>query len=173
MARNHRFEDSDCKMYWNNGNLNYEGGILDSKKHGNGKEYWKNGNLYFDGYFSGGLVDDPNCTLFHNNGKVSFIGMYKNGKKHGKGILYDKDGKKVLNGFWYDGEFSETERKFEQPEVTAQSFMARAIKIHTDYVAQSPKVDKVRFFAWDFAKIFKTDQSLVVDVVKKNDLSLL
>lgn len=82
-------------MYWNNGNLNYQGGILDNKKHGNGKEYWKNGYLYFDGYFSNGLIDDPSCTLYHNNGKISFIGMYKNGVKHGKGILYDKDGKKV------------------------------------------------------------------------------
>jgi hypothetical protein len=51
--------------------------------------------------------------------------------------------------------------------------MARAIKIHGDYVAQSPKVEWVRFFACVFAKIFKTDRSPVVDVLKKNDLSLL
>lgn len=102
MTRDGRFEDTNGKLYWNNSNLNYEGVMLDGKKHGYGKECWKNGNLLFEGIFKNGSPDGL-VTLYHNNCKISYTGYYKNGVKYGKGVLYDYSGEVLKQGNWENG----------------------------------------------------------------------
>ena len=100
-------------LYYNNGNIRYEGDYIDGKCEGNGiyyyenghyykgqfkndlKEgkgvlYYKNGNIRYDGDF----IEDKaegNGTYTYDNGEC-YIGQWKNNVKHGKGIIFYKNG---------------------------------------------------------------------------------
>ena len=88
----------------------FEGGYLNGKRNGKGKEYYFNGKLMFEGEYSfdnkyNGKGYDVNGNIIYElkngSGKVKeygysgileFEGEYLNGKKNGKGKEYDWDG---------------------------------------------------------------------------------
>ena len=65
------------KIYYENGNLRYEGGLINGNFEGNGKYIYEDGEYY--------------------------IGQWKNGLKHGKGILYNKNGNIIYEGDYVNG----------------------------------------------------------------------
>ena len=66
-------------LYYNDGEIKYDGDFFNDKYEGNGKYIYKNGDYY--------------------------IGQFKNDLKHGNGIEYRRDGKVKYTGFWTEGKF--------------------------------------------------------------------
>ena len=116
------------KKYFLNGNLKYEGDLLNMKKHGNGKEYFLNGEKKFIGKYKNGEMwegkgfykDNEVFEIKDGNGyikiynsidyKLLFEGEYKNGKKTGmakeyeyKYFGFDKKAILIYEGFYLDG----------------------------------------------------------------------
>ncbi len=76
---------------------NYEGELLDDKKHGKGKCIFNNGDIY-DGEWSNNEINGYGTMKYKNGNK--YEGEWLNGKKHGKGkCIFD-------NGDIYNGEWS-------------------------------------------------------------------
>ena len=70
-------------FYFENGNIRYNGGIVDAKKYnGTGTLYWENGNIRYSGEWS------------------------KNSRE-GKGVSFCEDGTKEYDGCWHENERSE------------------------------------------------------------------
>ena len=65
-----------------NNQIIYEGGYLNGKKNGKGKEYY-------------------------NNGQLKFEGTYLNGERNGKGKEYDSKGKLIFEGEYTNGKRNE------------------------------------------------------------------
>ena len=55
------------KEYYNNGQLEYEGGYYDGYRDGNGKEFDTQGMLVFEGIYSYGKQDQNLFNLFQIN----------------------------------------------------------------------------------------------------------
>ncbi len=128
------------KLYYQNGNLKYEGMGYDSDSavfmyHGNGKSYNEEGSLIYDGeyknnkwhgkgkyYHKGTLVYDCEFvdgdlykgTHYYLNGMICYDGYYKDDEYHGYGVLFNSDGT-----FNYRGEFTNGEPSLEQNELNA------------------------------------------------------
>ena len=64
--------------------LIYEGGLLNGKKNGKGKEYDKDGKLEYEGEYLNGEKNGK-VKIYYNNGKLEYEGEYLNGEKNGKG----------------------------------------------------------------------------------------
>ena len=94
------------KVYYNNGQLLYEGGLSNNKYNGYGKLYDQNGRLTYDG----GWIDnkhDGTGKLYDQNGRLTYDGGWSNDKHDGIGKLYDQNGRLTYDGGWannkYDG----------------------------------------------------------------------
>ena len=70
-----------------NNHLLYEGGFLNGKRNGEGKEYFDNGQLKFEGKYLNGKRNG-NGKEYYENGKLKFEGVYLDNKKL-NGYLYD------------------------------------------------------------------------------------
>ena len=113
------------KYFYNNGQIQYEGGHLNEEKNGKGKEYYETGELRFEGEYLNdkkwnGKEYDKNGNIIYElikgNGKVKeckiigptkkiFEGEYLNGKRSGKG-------KETFNGkLVYEGEMTKEAEK--------------------------------------------------------------
>ena len=109
------------KLYYNNGNLQYEGDFVNDKFEGNGKYISKNGKYYI-GEWKNGLKDGKGKFYYQNknliyegdwvkdkpegygkrmlkNGKY-YIGEWKNGLRNGKGKFYYNNGNLKYEGDW-------------------------------------------------------------------------
>lgn len=75
---NDYFEGSDCTLYWSNGNVLYQGGMLGGKKEAHGKWYHENGRLRFEGMWKN---DGPHgdVTIYKRDGNIGFIGTMDQG----------------------------------------------------------------------------------------------
>lgn len=91
----------------NNAYIDYEGGLKENQKDGQGKRYTYN----FDGkpaflIYEGGYKDDERSgkgKSYYSNGKICYEGEYKKGKYNGKGTLYNEDGSVQYKGNFKDG----------------------------------------------------------------------
>jgi len=109
------------KLYYENGNIKYEGNFIKDKfegkgqynfengeyyigewlndqRHGRGKLYYKNCNIKYDGDFIKDKFEGEGQYIWENG--EYYIGNWLNNLKHGKGILYYKNG-----NIKYDGDF--------------------------------------------------------------------
>lgn len=66
------------EIYYENGNLKYEGMVKNKIENGYGKKYYENGRLQYEGEWHNGLY-------------------------HGKGKIYNEDGTLKFNGKWING----------------------------------------------------------------------
>ena len=65
-------------MYYDNGNIMYEGDFINGKKEGNGKLIDENGNYYI-GQFKNDLRNGRG-KMFLSNGIIIYIGIFINDK---------------------------------------------------------------------------------------------
>ncbi|MFA6308602.1 MAG: hypothetical protein WC677_02505 [Clostridia bacterium] len=93
------------KLYFDTGELSYEGFIKDKMPCGVGVSYFKNGNKHFEGIFADWFIEIG--REFYENGVLRYEGVYNKGPRtyYGpryftKGKLYREDGTP-----WFDGVF--------------------------------------------------------------------
>lgn len=72
------------KLYGADGEILYEGALIDSKPNGYGKTYNKNGTLKFEGIFKNGGIYGDNLIVYDPWGNY-YIGRMKHGRKNGFG----------------------------------------------------------------------------------------
>ena len=90
------------KEYDRRGILIYEGGYLNGKRNGQGKEYnFLNGILEYEGEFSDGKWNGKGKKYY--KGKLDYDGEYKNNIRNGKGKEYDYNGILRFEGIYKDG----------------------------------------------------------------------
>ena len=82
--------------------LIYEGGYLNGKRNGKGKEYNDYGNLKYEGEYLNG-VKNGQIKEYDSYGNLIFEGYYLNGIKNGKCKEYDY-GRLVFEGEYLNGE---------------------------------------------------------------------
>tara|TARA_Y100000996_G_C22553433_1_gene654630 strand:+ start:2436 stop:3020 length:585 start_codon:yes stop_codon:yes gene_type:complete len=115
-------------LFYNTGNIYYEGQWLNNMKHGHGILYDKYGNLEYDGEWENDMKNGDgilyydknknfyNNTIFHNtpetfeltnsirnyykNTKIKYYGHYENGTKNGYGELFYINSKLQYKGTW-------------------------------------------------------------------------
>ena len=87
------------KIFYDNGNLKYEGFIENGKPNGQAIYYQTDGiTKIYDGQLKDGRYHGFGI-LYHQNGEtIKYIGFFKNNKFHGKGKL-DKDGTELYSEF--------------------------------------------------------------------------
>ena len=78
--------------------LIYEGGFLNGKRNGKGKEYNKNGNLSFEGEYLNGKRHGKGKE--YDDGVLKYESEYFNGKRNGKGKEYN-----INNTIKFEGEY--------------------------------------------------------------------
>ena len=87
--------DGYGKRYGNDNNLIHP--------HGEGKMYFESGNLKYQGNFSNGKYDGAG-TLYNQENKI-YQGNFKEGSKHGQGTsYYENSGEKEYDGYWINNE---------------------------------------------------------------------
>jgi len=95
------------KIYHGNGNLYYEGGIKNKRRHGFGVIYYECGMVYYVGWFKNGVREGEGRT-YSIIGKISYKGYFKDNLKECKGIAYDYEGRLHYEGYFknhkYNGE---------------------------------------------------------------------
>jgi len=117
---------SDVRLFYNDGGLWYEGGLLnglfngkgrlyrrdgsvsydaefkDGKLYGYGKNILKSGEIRFEGYFEN---DEPVKGKYYENGNLRYEGEFLKNKPHGYGKFIDKSGTMKYNGKFDRGTF--------------------------------------------------------------------
>ena len=96
-------ETSDNKLYHKNGELMYQGGFKDNKRHGKGKLFYDNGALTSEGVFCDGELEGNNIVYYHNWGGLKFQGSVNNLKDFGWCKRYNSNGKLQLRGYFEKG----------------------------------------------------------------------
>ena len=83
----------------------YEGGYLNGKRNGKGKEYDYLGDLKFEGEFLNGKRNGKGEEYYHYvlGCYLIFEGEYINGIRNGKGIDYDLDKNIIFEGEYFNG----------------------------------------------------------------------
>ena len=71
------------KLYYNNGNILYEGDFINGKREGFGKYIDKNGDVYEGQWLNGKKHGEG--KIFYKNGDLLYEGDFVKGKKEGKG----------------------------------------------------------------------------------------
>ena len=84
------------------GKIIYEGGYLNQKRNGLGKEYNEFGELIFEGEFCKGKRHGKGKE-YNRAGNLKFEGEYINGKRNGNGIEYYFNGQIKFEGDYFDG----------------------------------------------------------------------
>lgn len=100
----------DGKLYWQNGNLRYEGTFVDGKSSGKGKSYTINGSREYIGDFLNGRKHGHGSKYSLFGDYIEYEGEFRNGIQHGRGTSYLKDGSRLhtgtfVNGDYYEGDF--------------------------------------------------------------------
>ena len=112
-------------IYYNNGNIKYEGDFINDNFGGNGKSTFENGEYYI-GEFKNGLKNGKGI-YYYNNGNIKYqgdfindkfdgngkciwedcayyIGEWKNGLTHGKGKEFYNNGNILYEGNYFNNE---------------------------------------------------------------------
>lgn len=87
--------------------IEYDGGLKENQKNGQGKEYIFNYSKNVPSLiYEGGFKDDKTSGKgkgYYEGGSLYYDGEYKNGKRNGKGTLYNEDGSVQYKGNFKDG----------------------------------------------------------------------
>jgi antitoxin component YwqK of YwqJK toxin-antitoxin module len=94
-----------AKTYWPNGNLGFEGCLLEGLRSGRGKEYDSNGRLKYSGNFEQDLYSGEGTLYYKHLRKQvkEYTGCFLGGVKSGDGILFHDNGKIYYSGEFVDG----------------------------------------------------------------------
>ncbi|MFZ5352376.1 MAG: MORN repeat-containing protein [Bacillota bacterium] len=94
----------DGRVYYDNGNLKYEGSIKDGLYTGEGSLYTEDGRLYYKGSFDRNDFSGKGQT-FHKNGNIKYEGDFLNGEYNGLGKLYNEASVLIYQGDFKNGSF--------------------------------------------------------------------
>lgn len=81
-----------------------------STKNGKGKIMYPNGEVWYEGNLIDGLAQGTGKFLYEK-GTVFYEGGFHKGDLHGKGVLYDEDGSILQEGKWNKGMFVDPNNK--------------------------------------------------------------
>ena len=91
--------------------LKYEGGYINGKRHGKGKEFNTKEKLIYEGNYSNGYWDGEGkeyvMDIFGNLSELKYEGEFKNGKYNGKGKLYETGSITPSDEPQFEGEFKD------------------------------------------------------------------
>ena len=76
----------------------YLGEFKNGLKHGKGKLFYKNGNIEYEGDFLEGKFEGEGKYIYENGDY--YEGKFKNGLSHGNGKECDKNGNIISEGEW-------------------------------------------------------------------------
>lgn len=93
------------KLYYETGELKYEGWIKDDTPHGLGVKYYKNGQKHMEGRFGDWFIESG--KEYSENGNLKFEGEYNYGPRWYYGPRYFVEGKLYYETgeLWYEGKF--------------------------------------------------------------------
>ena len=93
------------RLFYESGELRYEGATLSGRPNGQGIEYFENGKIHWEGWFRDGLLVEG--KEYYENGNLRFEGDYNKGPKDYYGPRFFVKGKLYLETgeLWYDGTF--------------------------------------------------------------------
>lgn len=93
------------KLYYETGELLYEGSILKDTPYGPGIKYFKNGNIQMEGFFGDWFIEEG--REYYENGNLRFEGEYNKGPRHYYGPRYFVKGKlyRESGELWFEGNF--------------------------------------------------------------------
>lgn len=99
-------ENQACgKLYFDTGELKYEGNINGGIPYGNGVKYHKNGQVHMEGYFGDWMIEEG--KEYDENGSIKYEGTYNTGPRYYYGPRYYRTGKlyRDTGSLWYEGTF--------------------------------------------------------------------
>ncbi|RUS45894.1 MORN repeat-containing protein [Cohnella sp. AR92] len=118
----------DAKLKSKDGDVLFEGSLVDGQYDGQGKLYWENGNLKEQGTYAGGLITEGSRyneegqliytgafadnvyegqgRLYYPNGNVSYQGEFKAGTPNGTGSRYSESGVLLYEGGFANGVYN-------------------------------------------------------------------
>jgi antitoxin component YwqK of YwqJK toxin-antitoxin module len=89
------------RLNYENGNIFFEGGVIDEVANGNGKLYYPNKVLEYEGGFYNNILHGVG-TFYSENGSLLYRGGYDSGLRTGFGIEFYQTGAKLYEGEWKD-----------------------------------------------------------------------
>lgn len=93
-------------LYWENGSIRYQGGMLDDQYEGAGTLYYADGSVEYQGTFSFGKRNGEG-TSYTDTGLLLYEGQFSNDRYEGEGRLYDKEyGSLLYEGGFQSGKYS-------------------------------------------------------------------
>ena len=93
-------------LYWENGSIRYQGGMLDDQYEGAGTLYYADGSVEYQGTFSFGKRNGEG-TSYTDTGLLLYEGQFGNDRYEGEGRLYDKEyGSLLYEGGFQSGKYS-------------------------------------------------------------------
>ena len=93
-----RFEDGECKIYFENHSLAAQGFVLKGKRSGEWKHFYDNGKVFAEGAYVNGLKIG-NWVFFYGNGKKRAQGNFSDDEKQGIWKEWDRLGKETEKKF--------------------------------------------------------------------------
>lgn len=98
----------NCKLYYSNSKINYEGGMLHGSFNGYGKKYDRKGILRYAGYYSDGQKEGKkNCKEYNQNGTLEYQGGFEKGYYQNYGILYNSSNNIIYKGVFNNGKYGD------------------------------------------------------------------
>ncbi|WP_080831881.1 hypothetical protein [Cohnella massiliensis] len=93
------------KLYYDSGELRYEGFIQNEMPCGQGISYFKNGRKHMEGRFGDWFIEEG--KEYYKNGNLKFEGKYNSGPRTYYGPRYFVEGKLYYESgrLWYEGTF--------------------------------------------------------------------
>jgi hypothetical protein len=86
-------------LHYENGNIFFEGGVVDEVANGLGKLYYPNKVLEYEGGFYNNILHGVG-TFYSENGSLLYRGGYDSGLRTGFGIEFYQTGAKLYEGEW-------------------------------------------------------------------------
>ena len=91
---------NDIIIYFDNGNVEFEGNMVKNSREGFGTEYYWNSNIKYQGEFKNNGYHGDNVKIYLGEGSLEFEGRYCEGKRQGYGKWYH-----LNQSLYYAGEF--------------------------------------------------------------------
>jgi antitoxin component YwqK of YwqJK toxin-antitoxin module len=88
----------NIRTFHKNGMLEFEGNMVNGKRHGLGIAYHPNGKPIYAGNFTSDEIQGNGIQIFFNNGRVKFEGNMIDGLKNGPGRSWDENGNLLYEG---------------------------------------------------------------------------
>ncbi len=93
-------------LYWENGEIRYQGGMLDDQYEGTGTLYYADGTVEYQGSFSFGKREGEG-VVYTESGLLLYEGQFGNDRYEGEGRLYDgENGSLLYEGGFQSGRYS-------------------------------------------------------------------